>query len=57
MTNFLSPSDAETLEIKDYLTEKLQIPKHVRSFSVHFAYDECVTVTCDYYPENLHNGS
>ncbi len=45
------PEDEETKEIIEYLREKLQIPTVVTNFSVHFCWDDILTVDCTYYPQ------
>lgn len=43
----------ETAELRIFLEDVLQIPKHARRFSVTFAYGEALVVSVDYLPREI----
>jgi hypothetical protein len=50
-TSFLVPSSGRGKELCDMLREALSVPEGCRSFSVRFALNEVVAVTCEYMPK------
>lgn len=56
-TKNLVPHSGKGKELNDLLRRELGIPDSAKSYTVHFAVNEAVTVTCEYFAlEKLANG-
>ncbi len=51
-SKFLTPMHGRGKELCDMLRKELGIPEGARSFDVRFAYDDIVTVRCEYMPRS-----